>query len=226
MKSINELTDREIVELTEEQIQRYKDLACAETGVPFIEEVPKTPEFVDLPPPTEVVYHAGNNIRSKDKAAIEEIVDVLNKHSDKLVSVDYRWNVSSDKKFVRPLEDATASVIKEVYYSEDQYNALSSLLIKNRDLKTAHETARQAFEKNLEKRAEAHKDVILAIQRAYENVSRHAYLEREWKRYIDLAESNLSVAKNFFVKAFGTEAEDFLGNSTEVNECNSEAGER
>ena len=97
MKTINEMTDQEIYDLTDEQVENLIVIRCAEEGVRFMDEPPvmKTYGYKSISPSHFFYYLEDLNIAVLDQDDAIKIAKFLSKFD--LYKTTYDFTISNDK---------------------------------------------------------------------------------------------------------------------------------
>lgn len=212
MKRINEMTEQEILALTDEDIQKMQKLAMAEAGIAIIEK-PKVPELFEITPPDMVVssvYLVRDDIGFFDPVEAVAFVEFL-KNAKSLVKVDYDYNnAGSGYKYAKdartkqrdwetdPLEIKTQNV-----YSLPLYNSLCDYMVQNRKMQEQAKKDVDEYEKTLASAADITtiiREKWLEVREKYERLN--GFCTRFTRDYLPLAENNREVAMKFMQKAF------------------------
>lgn len=198
MKPFNDLTDQEIVSLTDEQIARYIDLACAEAGVPFLPEIPSRPTMANDVQPDRTVHTVGG-IHFDNPDDAEEVAALIAKKD--------RWaqtyeNIGGEYgHFYKPTFEAvrvtTERIVTSAYRASKGVREAAAVAARQKFTEDTEEYERIAKARNREA-AEIHTCVETArgfarIQNAMRN--HHA-------RYLELAGGRRDIAAKFFAYAY------------------------
>lgn len=204
MKKFEQMNDTELVALTEEEIADIIKLKKAENGVKILVR-PIAPKLKETPEQDIIVYTvAGKSFLEKEPA--EEICEVLNKHSHKMVSVDYNWKLGSDKKYIKPMSyNNLENVSVEKVYSENKYKEIQDTLDSNNVLEVAYKKLLDEYNSEEEKAKDIVNNVYEEIQKAKDRISHFVELKDRIVDYIKLANGDRDIAWNFFDKAYQVE---------------------
>ena len=199
MKRISELTEVEILVLTDEQVQKYIDYECALEGVPMLPPSPgPEPAKVTASPDATLYKVAGQNTLSSDHAT--RILDACN--SGQLIETnnarnDYQTIYVSpmlDKDYNRPKIE-TSQV-----HSQEQWDTIKDNFTNYADRKSEWDVHNKLYQSALKERREI-SDSVYAITA---DARKHSYdrdnLRNEFAKYLELAEGNRKVALNFLTK--------------------------
>lgn len=196
MKDFDTLTDAEIVALTDEQRQHYRDLACAEAGAPLATPQPVAPTVADVEDDiTAYVVGSFKFATPEGAAAVAELVNKTPHYDTHYLSgAGYRQyaELKTDHEVVTPtrLLSLQAATSKRDAINEFQRQ------------KTQYEADKKEFERVTQARTNATYNVNCRIHNAFENEQRRASLREQFARYLQLAEGNAAMATRFLIRAY------------------------
>jgi len=205
MKAFNELTEEEILNLTEEEIGTHIDFACAESGVKLMrgKSAPTLPDYHKIGGGDLIIYDVCN-ISFKNKEEAHALYELL-KNSNSITSWAYgdSYGDSLKKETTPPSIDQRTHTVCSKDFVEKQ----KELLIENKEKQTQFETVRDQFNKD----AEAYYPIEGAIYDKLNNV-REKYAEfnrlnSEFQSYLGLSDNDFDTAMKFFKRAFAVSEE-------------------
>ncbi|RJO62637.1 MAG: hypothetical protein C4542_03045 [Dehalococcoidia bacterium] len=201
MKSFDELTDQEVYDLTDEQLEYHKKIACAEAGAPIaVPPLPERPVEPELHPDA-MMYRV--NVGWSDSlcfTTMEEAVVVCT-----AINAGCRLNTrsfGSGKTYVvenrEEVKIESKPVFSEAYYKKikDEAEAYS---LKKKEYDEADELRKKA----IKAQDSAIGWITERLETARENVRVRMEQESALDEYMNLADANVEVAYRFFVKAYG-----------------------
>lgn len=213
MKKFTDLTVEEKADLTEEEITAYVDYLCAERGEPL---VPPKPEKVEatLLEKTKTYYSVdpGYDTLFTEKDA-RDIVDFMNKK--KLFCPKNVSGYSSPEYVVS--KDGTnsgylPSCTKKLYHTANDAVKQDGINKRERASVERYETDLKEYESALKERQESDSEIRDAIREAVLTISRKEAYIHDWNRYLELANNDIRIAKNFFEARYGnTVFNDVIG---------------
>ena len=190
MKRFNELTREEKVVLTEEQLQHYAKLECAEKGI----IIPQKPmqEVQKTPLPTTKFYSVGYNsfvFRTEQEA--QDYADAISK----ALSVG---TTSDNRSFIKGVYERSLDIKSQTVYNEEEYKLLRESLESNKEIQKEWETYNSqlsTFNSILEEMQYEIYDINHFNKRvdAYDKI---------YNDYLELAQGNAEIAHTFFSKAY------------------------
>ena len=217
MTDFEKLTDKEVLELTEEQIAIYKKLALAAAGVRFPVK-PNEPECVEEDRPDLTVYYInqlGDKLIFKN---IDEAQAVLNalRAAKTIGQREYNSKIGWEYNYFeagfnrdyygneRPLTIESTQV-----YSKELFSTISTNLQTNRKLREQYNKDKEAYEKILNQATEVTASINERILNVREEHARKEELkERFLTDYLPIANNDPSVAMAFMRNAYTMSDED------------------
>ena len=197
MRRYDELTDDQLLELTEEQIQDLIDLECAIEGVPLLPTAPVEPT-----PPIEpldvVVYGAAGMYFEKEQDA-RDITAFINERLP--VGVGYDYSTYGGTYYVDGSREAVAKVEPKRVLSRRAYEAVRAELIRYKGLKTAYDTAKKQYDGIASRREDAEGRVRAKVAVATEERQAAQQAQQVFLRYVKLADGDESLARRFMREA-------------------------
>ena len=196
MKPFDQLTETELIALTEEELNRYIDLKCAEEGVKLLPtEAPKPPKM-DPCAADAIVYTVGS-FSFFDRKDAERIVAQLAKCS--LAKTEYLRNgykTDYNRQTAVP-EYELPTVSEKSYHSPEHAARHAQAIALYNEQKEAYEKANREYTELTQQRAKIAQEYLDAIREARTTSNKRATLMKEYERYMQLAEQNKGVALRF-----------------------------
>lgn len=195
--NIEEMNSKEVLALSEADLEKLKKLALAEAGVKIIEK-PIEPEYEEMPERDEVWYTINNfgyNFYKKEEDA-RKICDLLN--SIDIYSQDYRSDVVKIKTDYNG-EKEIFNLSVEKKYSAKTIAEAKNIENRNKTLKTNYELLKKEYDNNYE----AYAEIVDAISNKHLSiVQKYAELDRLYSKYLEYKEIDKTKAMDFFKKAY------------------------
>lgn len=201
MKRLDELTQAELVALTQEEINAYLRLACVEEGIPT--NVPD-PGPEPTPPP----------IADKDKVTVYECCGVLFWTSGdasvvlssmaSVPKVTFDYNSVYELKYIVPMNDYSVPQIHERSFLASKEVALA-YETKYKEFRANHDSWKgrnKEYQKSQDRIGAMYLDIQERIREAHSALSYLDYLKKEWATCLQCAEGNVEIAEKFFNKMF------------------------
>lgn len=216
MKKINEMTEQEILALSEQDIQNMIKFRMMEEGIKIIDK-PKRPELFEIEPADQKVYVIPilNGYAFTDFAEAQKVADAL-REAKSFRKVDYDWNkLGSDFKYLEKKDRYTYDYagdfgINEIHvYSSKLYASIVDFAAQNKAMN-------EQVEKDMKSYDDAYaaaSDITLEIRgRVTEIREKYERLERLTcsfaNDYYPLSDNNEEMAMKFMSKAFTLTGEE------------------
>ena len=207
MKKLEELSNMELVALTDEQIKFYIDYAIAEAGIKPAQEPTPIPAITPVIC-TETAYECGGVLFAKRADA--QAFSTLSVMSE---NYDYSVNFNSDK-WISPCAGLT-TISEKRFPTEAAIRQRRDELIAYGKRRAAYDAEERAYHKFVNATEEIRSSVNSTISEARDKIE---YLESGVKcytRYLELASNDTGIADKFFVDAYRGEipviGDDTLG---------------
>ena len=210
MKKINEMTEQEILALSEQDIQNMIKFRMMEEGIKVIDK-PKKPELFEIEPADQKVYVIPvlDGYAFTDFAEAQKVADAL-REAKSFRKVDYDWNkLGSNFKYLEKKDRYTYN--NEGDFSISEISVYSSKLYANIvDFAAQNKAMEKQVEKDIaeyDKAYAAASDITLEIRSRISEVrEKHERLERLMRSfandYYPLSNNNEEMAMKFMSKAY------------------------
>jgi len=205
LKVFEQLTDNELLSLSQEDIDWYIELKKAETGIKII-KCPETPIYREIPKTDLKLYDVlGLNFES-----LEDATDIANFVNTKISSAfnihsDY-WN-SRSEKYAEPYNGKLAEVKIESVYKQETYNSIKDVILSNKKIEDSYNELKREYDDEQDKSQEIINNIYNKISDARERRNKFIeYIDRI-KDYLRLSNGNEDIAWNFFTKAYEIDVE-------------------
>jgi len=195
MKTFYDLNDEEKISLSDEQVEYYARVECANRGI--VMPIKPVGELKEVQPPTTKFYTVGYDsklfLKESDAELYCELIYVtaLSSHN---IGKDYETNTQYAKKQV----DRKQEIKSNLFYTEEEAISLKEILQHNADLKSEIKKYNEANASFLE----IQQNIFAEISEISYKKSRLTHFLKIYDDYVVLAESNLQVAYSFFEKAY------------------------
>lgn len=197
MRTFSELTELEIRDLTDEQVEQFIKLEFAENGVKLMEE-PCEPEYIQSPK-GDITHYLVGSFRFKDRDEADKVAATL-RACNSMIGYTYK----SDFVIEQPLERYNeVCVTEQNVFNVQRIKKISDINSKNKEAESIYESALTIYEEN-EKLAEPIRLEIYSkvngIKSKFNHMDRLAIkFESE---YLPLADGDTDKAMAFFKKAY------------------------
>lgn len=210
MKKINEMTEQEILALSEQDIQNMIKFRMMEEGIKVIDK-PKKPELFEIEPADQKVYVVPilDGYAFTDFADAQKVADAL-REAKSFRKVDYDWNkLGSNFKYLEKKDRYTYN--NEGDFSISEISVYSSKLYANIvDFAAQNKAMEKQVEKDMAEYDKAYadaSDITLEIRSRISEVrEKHERLERLMCSFVNdyypLSNNNEEMAMKFMSKAY------------------------
>jgi len=216
MKKITEMTEQEILALTEEDVQKIIKLRMMEEGIKIMDK-PKVPELFEIAPADVQIFTIPilDGFAFTDMEEVTKVAEVL-QNVNSLRKVDYDWNkLGSDYKYLTKKEryafrgDSDFDVQSGWVYSSELYAKIADFAVQNKAMKEQAEKDKKEYESQLQ---EASGITTEIRERVSEVRSKYMRLNDLTKRfaidYFPLSDNNEDMAIRFMTKAYSLDEEE------------------
>jgi hypothetical protein len=200
---MNELTEQEILNLTDEQIQKMVKLYWAEEGVKMI-SAPEKPAYHEIPKPDLNRYEiSGIDLIFSDLTEAEKTRDFLKG----LISLrSWKYTTICCEKIDKDLEK-DFNIVSQSFYSEELYNTIEPLTKENKELKSSYEKDLSEYMSEKSRQDKLSNRIWDKVNEVREE---YASMERLWNIYKDeymvLTGDDDKLAMDFLKKAYTVNA--------------------
>lgn len=214
MKTIDQMTEQEILALTDEQVEKIKKLVLAENGVRILDK-PKDVELFEIAEPDLVVYNipllGDLCFTSRDEA--ERMLEVI--RSSKTIGFtdhDYLADATyfkEGKKRSKWSSSDEVCVETKQAYSLDLYSKVKDFYTQNKKMKEQLAKDMDEYNKAMEQNIELTRhisDRVKGVRRKYARLDE--YRRKFNEEYLPLADGDRDMAIRFMVKAYGLTEEE------------------
>lgn len=199
MKRIYDLTEAELLSLTDEDVMKYIDYECALDGVPMLPPAPgPMPTKTMLEPDANVFEVAG--FLTMDSAHASRILDAFNSgilYKESCPGSDY------NTKYLEPLtadKYGKPKIETKTVHSAEQWDKIKDSHQAFAGNKADWEKINKVYQEALKGRATISDDVWQQIRDARGHSYEREQIRAEYSRYLELAEGNRQIALNFLTK--------------------------
>ena len=217
MKDFNKLTNEEVYNLTEADINLYKKLALAENGVKF-PVCPECPNSEKIDPDLTIFTIDGitdrwHGLCFREVEDARSFVDLLIKSAP---GICYKSSTYGQDCYLKEGLPATfdgkqpsLNICSEKIYSEEVYSRAKKGIEKFNAEKNAYDKAFAEYEKELYKANEVTAFIDEKVTFVNEDYNRKIHLTRLFVNdYLPIAENNEEMAMKFLKKAYDVSEDD------------------
>jgi len=199
MKTINDLTHEELINLTEEQIQFYINLAIAEEGIKPC-PVPIEPNLINSGiVATEVFYEFGGTFfKNKADAVAVSQMEIFRTEYDYGAGYSHKW---AERNIDGKIEERR-------FYKKEDVLRVAGLLQDMEKKRGIYNSAKSEYDKYLRKTTSCREHVWNIVNDAKDKEERIQNAQKAIENYKELAQGDEEVALRFFEKAFNDEPQE------------------
>ncbi|MDR2148537.1 MAG: hypothetical protein LBE91_19010 [Tannerella sp.] len=224
MKKLEEMTEQEIYNLSEEEIEKMKRLALAEAGIKIMNK-PKTPKLFEIDEKDAILYVIpliSDEYGFTDMQEAAELLEFLKK-SKSFGYLDYNSNAGYEMNYIVQEKKRKYSSSKDCLKIESKPAYSTELFQKIVDSLTANKRMQEQSEKDIkeynavmEEAAGITSEItnkILEIRQKYDRLKN--LHDKFINDYLPLADNDRDIAMKFMKKAYslnGEEVEYILDN--------------
>jgi hypothetical protein len=216
MKSFDDLTKEEKAQLTQDAIQLYIDLECADAGLPMLPEIPPKPVAPVVVPDTKVYEVAGHCVPTLLDAQVLLAAFV------QVQTLDYKYNTRLETTAgtcyvheVREYNQGT-KIERKPAMTQELYNTNKLAIESYNTEKAEYDRIYSKFTKAKESRSNIIQAITDSCIEARQYVRQFEQYKKDFLRYVELAEGNKQIAWNFITKANPDLAEEYPGLEAEL----------
>lgn len=210
MKNINEMTEQEILALSENDIQNMIKFRMMEEGIKIVDK-PKKPELYEIEPADQKVYTIPilDGYAFMDLAEAQKVSEAL-KNAKSFRKVDYDWNkLGSQYKYLEKKERYTYSnsddfgITETSVYSNELYANIVDFAAQNKAMMQQVEKDEKAYNDAYAAASDITLEIRNKITEVREKAERVKRLTLKFANdYYPLSDNNEDVAMKFMSKAF------------------------
>ena len=210
MKGFTEMTEQEILALTEEDVQKMIKLRMMEEGIKLLDK-PKVPELFEIEP-ADTQYFSIPLLDGFAFTDIEEATKVAEilKSAKSLRKVDYDWNrLGSEYKYLKKSErykfngNSDFDILSGWAYSDELYAKISSFAAQNKVMKEQAAKDRKEYDEKMQEASGIISEIsgrVKEVKVKYERLNRLTY--KFATDYYPLSDHNEDMAMKFMAKAY------------------------
>ncbi len=196
MKNFDDLTDEEVLALSDDDVQRYIDRECAEAGIPLLDHPGPKPD--DSPLAGDLKTFEVSGVFFTDKMEAMEICDAINKCASR-VSIGYVSGPSYQKKAAPA--DANVAITETMVLSEAAANNRAAAIAAAERRKKDYEARLVAFNNAGYSRNRIADEITGRVEAVAGKERLKADVRRQHEKYLELAEGNRRTAARFLLAA-------------------------
>ncbi len=195
MRRYFDLTTREILALTDEQINDLIDLECAIEGKPLLPEYPPLPPQLKFEPDQTwyTIKELSSSILFHCPEAAVSVIDAILKSG----AASKKYLPGSDYSAFRLNDIGQLSIEPMKVYSEERWSEQPEAHNAYLKAKEQYQSAKAAYDSAVKSRAEIAEEVTSHINRILNIEKRKNEIRQIYNRYLALSDNNRNIAMNF-----------------------------
>lgn len=216
MKKINEMTEQEILAMTEEDVQKLIKLHLMEQGIKLLEK-PKKPELFEIEPADIECYTIPllDGLAFINREEAEKVQEAL-RNATSLRKVEYDWNKFNgeykylEKKKRYSYKGESDFTIQSMFvYSPELYNKIVDFVVQNKAMVEQVAKDQKEYDENLKNSADAISEIRQRVSDIRNKYARLDDLSRRFAvDYYPLSDNNEEMAIKFLEKAYSLTEEE------------------
>ena len=200
MKTIDKMTDQEIYDLTDKQVEKLIVIRCAEEGVRFMDEPPvmKTYGYKSISPSHFFYYLEGLNIAVLDQNDAIKIAKLLSEFD--LYRTRYDFAVSNEKLYSKL---NIINIKHTPMFDTKDEETYKSIKDKNDKIEAEYKDQLERYERNMKKMSKIRAEIwskVIDVRRKIDHMNHLRTLFM--KEYLPLIDHDTNTAMTFFKKAY------------------------
>lgn len=230
MKNVKDLTEQEILKLSNEEIDKMIKFRMAEEGIKFI-DYPERPVYHEVKKPTTKAYFChllGQKLSFTDMEELNSVVEVLNSCKS-LCTVDSNYDLpEGHKNFIKAkVENASWSseapdtITPITVYTHKEFSEIKENLKENAKAKKDFQAKVKEYDGAINDAQWVKDEVMERVNEVVDKYSQlNTYIYRFKNEYLPLSDDNKEIAINFMDKAYSLtneQKEYILANYEEQN---------
>lgn len=211
MKKITEMSDAEIIILTNEELETLIKLDMAHEGIKLIEK-PKEPEYISIPEKDKTVFTiGGTDLMFEDRQHAQTISDTLLAIRDasfkSSYNSDYNLRYVKKTKLDRYDYDKIGTISAESYYQRETVDNIEENVKANNKLKKQYENEFADYQEAYDSAKNIREDIYNAYEVACAKQRNMFLMKSKFSDYLKLANQDQEIAMNFLKKAYTIDSE-------------------
>jgi hypothetical protein len=198
MKQFDSLTEQELVALSEDEVQRYIDYACAENGVPLLPSLPPAPVEVNCMPDV-TVYSLGHWLHFATAEDASRALDAI--VASKPIETTYISVPSRVTSTVIAKGKPNLAITSAEAFSADKAEGIKGQLAEAKRQEDVYAKAKKSYDAAVSEREAYASEIRDKVSAAWETHHRREGLRRDYERYLSLADGDTRIAARFLGSA-------------------------
>lgn len=214
MKHIDELTEQEILALTEDEIDYLINVRIAEEGIKFV-PYPNSPILSVIPKPTICVYTCnlfGDDLVFTDIEELQKVLQLLESCKSKCsIDSDYSLPEESRYRISNKLRTRYSSYGNSPWdsintikvYTDEEYSRIRDIAMANNKLQAEYKSDLREYKDTMEKSKDIRSEIYDVVNKVVNKYNTYnTYINLLVNTYLPIAKGDLEIAINFLDKAY------------------------
>ena len=202
IKRLEDYTDAELVNLTEEQVLDLIDLECGYEGIQLLPTLPEHPKKENLNKDFEVW-----EVPAMTFANNADAIAVVAASAGKSHVIEHYVPGPGYQKYGRINTDHSVGITSKRIFSHNHYKEIETRLKQYESTKQDYDRAKEEYDKISKTRSSIIDSINEAISEARTTAQRLSRLEQASLRYLTLAHGDKEIAKRFMLDAYSANAD-------------------
>ncbi len=214
MKKITEMTEQEILALTNEDLELMIKFGMAEAGIKLLDK-PTEPTYHEIPTKDEVAYSVyGFNLVFKDKELAEKLSSFLTEVLQQSFAPDYT-DSNYDHKYLKSYKptdysfSSIGNITKEGFYNKETISEIYALVKENKKLESEYKALLSEYNDTYDKASYIRNDIYEAHANVHAKYQRMENIKRQYLVYLQLAKGDAEIAYSFLEKAYEVDSDTY-----------------
>ena len=212
MKKINEFTEQEILNLSNEEIEKMIKFRMAEEGIKFL-EYPQKPIYNEVQKPTTKAYYChllGQKLSFTNMEELQGLIEYLSKCKT-ICSIDSNYDFPEGYKYFMKSKlgnasyssDAPDTISPITVYTHKEYSDIKDKLNENSKNKKEFESKLKEYDDAINDAKWVRDEIMDRINEVVSKYDKlNTFIYRFNNEYLPLADNNEEIAMNFLNKAY------------------------
>lgn len=219
MKYITEMTEKEILELTDSELSRMFKLKLAMEGIPLV-VAPEEPEYEVIPEPDITVFSIERlSMCFLERVDADAVCEVLNEYHGRMKKEDYDSDYS--RKFLVDFDWSRYSTEKEGFmvttkkvYSRELSLRIADAVKSNNALEKDYKEKKTAYNKAMDEAQWVKDEIYDKWSATKSKYNEFDNMLLKFEQYLELADGSHPTAWKFFRKAHSVsdECQEYIKN--------------
>lgn len=205
MKPFNTLTEDELLNLTETDVQNYIEYLCAERGIKILPPAPVNPDNAHISKDITIYTVAGVHFTNNEEAA--QVANYIMNCKTRC-KTEYKSLTSGYTYVVEPCGvDDDLSITTEQYFSLSKFHEIQKELTLLNEAKALYTQQEKEYKEIYKARAEVSTEVLDTIQKVYKKERTFKGFCEILEKYVLLADGDYTIAFKFLTTNYAVDSD-------------------